>query len=174
MNLCAEVNASARLPIYAFPSTIPHPQLFCTKYYIIHTFHERRRAILIPCLKLPGRNMTTFQALTRLLTSTRPPSLLKTFPRFKLQLWFSESDSDEDDEDAEHSTIRHQRLQTEQARNRFQPSRIDAQGVDFSDNVTAQKPFIPHINAASGEDEARYSATTAMKRKRLLQGSYCA
>jgi nuclear migration protein JNM1 len=48
------------------------------------------------------------------------------------------SDS-EGSSDAEASGIQHQRLQTNQARSRFQPSRVDAHGVDFSDNITAQR-----------------------------------
>lgn len=47
-------------------------------------------------------------------------------------------ESDEDDEDPDRSAVTRQRLQTDQARTRFQPSRVDANGVDFSDNVTAQ------------------------------------
>lgn len=47
------------------------------------------------------------------------------------------SESDEDDSDEEESAVRHQRLQTDQARNRFQPSRVDAHNVDFSDNISA-------------------------------------
>ncbi|KAJ4296268.1 hypothetical protein N0V90_006313 [Kalmusia sp. IMI 367209] len=49
------------------------------------------------------------------------------------------SDSEQDDDDPEASAIRHQHLQTDQARNRFQPSRVDAHGVDFSDNISAQR-----------------------------------
>lgn len=48
------------------------------------------------------------------------------------------SESEDDDDDPERSAIRHQRFQPDQARNRFQPSRIDANGVDFSDNITSQ------------------------------------
>jgi nuclear migration protein JNM1 len=44
-----------------------------------------------------------------------------------------------DGSDAEVSGVQHQRLQTDQARSRFQPSRVDAHGVDFSDNITAQR-----------------------------------
>lgn len=45
------------------------------------------------------------------------------------------SDSDySEDEDAQ-TGIRTQRLQTDKARNRFQTSRVDANGVDFSDNL---------------------------------------
>lgn len=49
------------------------------------------------------------------------------------------SESDGDDDDLDESAIQHRRLQPDQARNRFLPSRIDAQGVDFSDNVAAQR-----------------------------------
>lgn len=49
------------------------------------------------------------------------------------------SDSENDDSDPEASAVRHQHLQTDQARSRFQPSRVDAQGVDFSDNISAQR-----------------------------------
>lgn len=43
-----------------------------------------------------------------------------------------------EDEDGE-SALDRQRFQTDQARSRFQPSRVDAQGVDFSDNIAAQR-----------------------------------
>jgi nuclear migration protein JNM1 len=43
-----------------------------------------------------------------------------------------------EDEDGD-SALDHQRFQTDQARSRFQPSRVDAQGVDFSDNIAAQR-----------------------------------
>jgi nuclear migration protein JNM1 len=48
------------------------------------------------------------------------------------------SSSGEDSEDEEESAVRHGHLQTDQARSRFQPSRVDARGVDFSDNISAQ------------------------------------
>jgi len=47
--------------------------------------------------------------------------------------------SESDDPDNGESTVQHQRIQTDQARSRFQPSRVDAYGVDFSDNVGAQR-----------------------------------
>ncbi|KAF2013316.1 hypothetical protein BU24DRAFT_424328 [Aaosphaeria arxii CBS 175.79] len=50
----------------------------------------------------------------------------------------SDSDAGDSEEDEE-STIRHRHLQTDEARSRFQPSRIDARGVDFSDNISAQR-----------------------------------
>jgi nuclear migration protein JNM1 len=43
-----------------------------------------------------------------------------------------------EDEDEE-TALDRQRFQTDQARSRFQPSRVDAQGVDFSDNIAAQR-----------------------------------
>jgi nuclear migration protein JNM1 len=49
------------------------------------------------------------------------------------------SESEGDYSDEEESAIRRQRLQTDQARSRFRPSRVDAQGVDFSDNIAAQR-----------------------------------
>jgi nuclear migration protein JNM1 len=49
------------------------------------------------------------------------------------------SGSENGESDPEESGIQHSRLQTEQARNRFRPSRVDAQGVDFSDNIAAQR-----------------------------------
>ena len=51
------------------------------------------------------------------------------------------SESDYDDSDPESSTVNHQRLQTNQARNRFQPSRVDANGVDFSDNIAQRQAY---------------------------------
>jgi nuclear migration protein JNM1 len=50
------------------------------------------------------------------------------------------SDSDDDD-DPESSAVRHQHLQADQARSRFQPSRVDANGVDFSDNISARRSY---------------------------------
>jgi nuclear migration protein JNM1 len=49
------------------------------------------------------------------------------------------SESEGDDSNDEESAIQRQRLPTEQARSRFRPSRVDAQGVDFSDNIAAQR-----------------------------------
>ncbi|KAL6712099.1 hypothetical protein ACN47E_003142 [Coniothyrium glycines] len=44
---------------------------------------------------------------------------------------------DDDADDPDRSVVNRQRLHTEHARSRFQPSRVNADGVDFSDNVTA-------------------------------------
>ena len=66
------------------------------------------------------------------------PDLAEDVSTVQASTVVSESEG-EDDNDAESSAVRHQRLQTDQARNRFQPSRIDAHGVDFSDNITAQR-----------------------------------
>lgn len=51
------------------------------------------------------------------------------------------SESDYDDSDPESSAVNHQRLQTDQARNRFQPTRVDANGVDFSDNIAQRQAY---------------------------------
>ncbi|KAF2132565.1 hypothetical protein P153DRAFT_363868 [Dothidotthia symphoricarpi CBS 119687] len=51
------------------------------------------------------------------------------------------SESDGDDSDHERDGVHHQRFQTAQARSRFQPSRIDAHGVDFSDNVAQRQSY---------------------------------
>jgi nuclear migration protein JNM1 len=65
------------------------------------------------------------------------PDLAEDVSTIQASTAVSESSSGSDDEDE--SAIRHQRLQTDQARSRFQPSRIDAYGVDFSDNISAQR-----------------------------------
>jgi nuclear migration protein JNM1 len=51
------------------------------------------------------------------------------------------SESEGDDSDPERSAIHHQRFQTEQARSRFQPSRVDAHGVNFSDNIAQRGSY---------------------------------
>ncbi|KAJ4363722.1 hypothetical protein N0V95_001038 [Ascochyta clinopodiicola] len=51
------------------------------------------------------------------------------------------SESDDNSFDPESSAVSHQRLQTDQARNRFQPSRVDANGVDFSDNIAQRQAY---------------------------------
>lgn len=68
------------------------------------------------------------------------PDLAEDVSTIQASTVVSESDDDDNDDDEhEGSAVRHRRLQTDQARSRFQPSRIDAQGVDFSDNITAQR-----------------------------------
>jgi nuclear migration protein JNM1 len=67
------------------------------------------------------------------------PELAEDVSTIQASTAVSESDGDNDDEDDdEDSAVRHRRLQPDQARSRFQPSRVDARGVDFSGNVTAQ------------------------------------
>lgn len=65
------------------------------------------------------------------------PELAEDVSTIQASTAVSESDED-DDEDPERSAIRHQRFRPGQARDRFQPSRIDANGVDFSDKITSQ------------------------------------
>ncbi|KAI4919035.1 uncharacterized protein J4E92_008679 [Alternaria infectoria] len=67
------------------------------------------------------------------------PELAEDVSTIQASTAVSESDGEGDDDDPRDSAVRHQRLQPDQARNRFQPSRIDARGVDFSDNITAQR-----------------------------------
>lgn len=67
------------------------------------------------------------------------PELAEDVSTLQASTAVSDSDGEGDDDDPEDSAVRHQRLQPDQARNRFQPSRIDARGVDFSDNITAQR-----------------------------------
>ncbi|KAH9879048.1 hypothetical protein J1614_002483 [Plenodomus biglobosus] len=66
------------------------------------------------------------------------PDLAEDVSTIQASTAVSASDTDDDD-DPDRSAVNHRRLQTEQARSRFQPSRVDAQGVDFSDNVAAQR-----------------------------------
>ncbi|KAF2636691.1 hypothetical protein P280DRAFT_472904 [Massarina eburnea CBS 473.64] len=66
----------------------------------------------------------------------------------------SESDSEEDAQGgADASAIKNRRLQTDQARHRFQPSRVHADNVDFSDNI-------------SGAQRRSYRTSTAARRRR--------
>jgi nuclear migration protein JNM1 len=51
------------------------------------------------------------------------------------------SESEGDDSDPERSAIHHQRFQTDQARSRFQPSRVDAQSANFSDNIAQRGSY---------------------------------
>ncbi|EUC50877.1 hypothetical protein COCMIDRAFT_31775 [Bipolaris oryzae ATCC 44560] len=68
------------------------------------------------------------------------PELTEDVSTVQASTAVSESDygDNDDDDDNDDSAVRHQRLQPDQARNRFQPARVDARGVDFSDNITAQ------------------------------------
>ncbi|KAJ6282374.1 dynactin subunit 2 [Bipolaris maydis] len=66
------------------------------------------------------------------------PELTEDVSTVQASTAVSESDYGDDDDNGD-SAVRHQRLQPDQARNRFQPARVDARGVDFSDNVTAQR-----------------------------------
>jgi nuclear migration protein JNM1 len=50
------------------------------------------------------------------------------------------SESDYSDSDPESSAVNHRRLQTDQARSRFESTRVNAKGVDYSDNI-AQKQY---------------------------------
>ncbi|KAL1609268.1 hypothetical protein SLS59_001632 [Nothophoma quercina] len=87
------------------------------------------------------------------------------------------SESDYDDSDPESSAVNHQRLQTDQARNRFQPSRVDANGVDFSDNVTERQAYRTYtrqrrrgeILGDDSDEEQESFSRKLMRVKRELQ-----
>ena len=66
------------------------------------------------------------------------PSLAEDVSTIPASTAVSDSDPASDSEDST-SAVRHHRLQTDQARSRFQPSRVDAHGVDFSDSISAQR-----------------------------------
>lgn len=107
------------------------------------------------------------------------PDLAEDVSTIQASTAVSESD-DDDDNDPERSAVHHQRFQTEQARNRFQPSRIDANGVDFSDNVTAQHRSYRtstqrqrrrgEILGDNSDDEEEGFAKTLLRMKRELAG----
>ncbi|KAF2442469.1 hypothetical protein P171DRAFT_417667 [Karstenula rhodostoma CBS 690.94] len=83
------------------------------------------------------------------------------------------SDS-EDDDDPESSAVRHQHLQTDQARSRFQPSRVDANGVDFSDNISARRSYRTSTRARRrgdilGDDSDEEQESFERKLMRLKQ-----
>jgi nuclear migration protein JNM1 len=61
------------------------------------------------------------------------PDLAEDVSTIQASTVVSESDGEED------GGLNHQRFQTDQARSRFQPTRVDSQGVDFSDSIAAQR-----------------------------------
>ncbi|KAH3968807.1 hypothetical protein HBI81_129770 [Parastagonospora nodorum] len=84
-----------------------------------------------------------------------------------------------EDEDGE-SALDRQRFQTDQARSRFQPSRVDAQGVDFSDNIAAQRRSYRTTTRArrrrgeilgddSDEDQETFEAKLNRVKRELLE-----
>ncbi|KAF2468209.1 uncharacterized protein BDR25DRAFT_290906 [Lindgomyces ingoldianus] len=63
------------------------------------------------------------------------PDLVEDASTIQASTAVSESESESD---VDESGVRRQHLQPDQARSRFQPARVDARDVDFSDNITAQ------------------------------------
>ncbi|KAF3001552.1 hypothetical protein E8E13_009725 [Curvularia kusanoi] len=51
------------------------------------------------------------------------------------------SESDYSDADPDSSAVNHRRLQTDAARSHFEPTRVDANGVDFSDNIAQKQAY---------------------------------
>lgn len=87
------------------------------------------------------------------------------------------SESDYSDSDPESSTVNHQRLQTDQARSRFQPSRVDANGADFSDNIAQRQAYRTYtrqrrrgkILGDDSDEEQESFSRKLMRVKRELQ-----
>ncbi|KAJ4992145.1 Arp2/3 complex [Stagonosporopsis vannaccii] len=87
------------------------------------------------------------------------------------------SESDYGDSDPDSSAVNRQRLQTDQARNRFQPSRVDASGVDFSDNIAQRQAYRTYthqrrrgeILGDDSDDEQESFSRKLMRVKRELQ-----
>ncbi|KAF2736678.1 hypothetical protein EJ04DRAFT_510977 [Polyplosphaeria fusca] len=90
------------------------------------------------------------------------------------------SESEEDDTGEDESGVKNRRLQADDARSRFQPTRVDARGVDFSDNISAQRRSYKtstrgRRRAESGvlgddsEDEKESFARKLMRVKQELQ-----
>ncbi|KAJ8115079.1 hypothetical protein OPT61_g3196 [Boeremia exigua] len=87
------------------------------------------------------------------------------------------SESDYDDSDPDSSAVNHQRLKTDQARDRFQPSRVDANGVDFSDNIAQRQAYRTYtrqrrrgeILGDDSDEEQESFSRKLMRMKRELQ-----
>ncbi|KAF2270699.1 hypothetical protein CC78DRAFT_139287 [Lojkania enalia] len=67
------------------------------------------------------------------------PDLVEDASTIQASTAVSESEDEDTDAGAEVNGIQHRRFLPDEARSRFQPSRIDARGVDFSDNISAQR-----------------------------------
>jgi nuclear migration protein JNM1 len=86
------------------------------------------------------------------------------------------TDSEDDDSD-EDSGLKHRHLQANDARSRFQPTRVDARGVDFSDNISAQRKSYRTStrgrhraeNGILGDDSADEKESFAQKLLRVKQ-----
>ncbi|KAF1360435.1 dynactin-like protein subunit 2 [Lizonia empirigonia] len=87
------------------------------------------------------------------------------------------SESDYSDSDPESSAVNHQHLQTDQARSRFQPARVDANGVDFSDNIAQRQAYRTYtrqrrrgeILGDDSDEEQESFSRKLMRVKRELQ-----
>jgi nuclear migration protein JNM1 len=83
----------------------------------------------------PQRKYTNLPGIDTAPDIYETPDLVDDASTIQASTAVSESGGDSEEDD---TGISRSRLQTDQARSRFQPARVDARGVDFSDNITAQ------------------------------------
>jgi nuclear migration protein JNM1 len=102
------------------------------------------------------------------------PELAEDVSTIQASTAISESDYGSDSHDA---GVSHQRLQADQARNRFQTSRVDANGVDFSDNAAGGRAYRTYtrqrrrgeILGEDSDEEQESFSRKLMRVKRELQ-----
>ena len=84
----------------------------------------------------PQRKYTNLPGIDTAPDIYETPDLVDDTSTIQASTAVSESGADSGEDD---TGISRSRLETSQARNRFQPARVDARGVDFSDNISAQR-----------------------------------
>jgi nuclear migration protein JNM1 len=122
--------ATSTLDAFLVPS-IREPQLFQTTPPRISSLYTMSEATRPKYDNLPGIDTAPDIYET--------PDLAEDVSTIQASTAVSESDGDDNNDEPDISVVRNRRLQPGQARHRFQPARIDARGVDFSDNITAQR-----------------------------------
>lgn len=102
------------------------------------------------------------------------PELAEDVSTIQASTAISESDYGSD---LENSGVSHRRLHADQARDRFQPSRVDANGVDYSDNVVQRQAYRTYtrqrrrgeILGDDSDEESESFSRKLMRVKRELQ-----
>ncbi|KAF3046484.1 hypothetical protein E8E12_010103 [Didymella heteroderae] len=102
------------------------------------------------------------------------PELAEDVSTIQASTAISESDYGSDSNDV---GLSHQRVQADQARNRFQTSRVDANGVDFSDNAAGGRAYRTYarqrrrgeILGEDSDEEQESFSRKLMRVKRELQ-----